>query len=323
MGTERETVETTKIRKQARPWSGFFLGLLLGLAVAVIVQQAGMWPLDRLLLFGAAGLFALIGTLLGGAGRERVGTFSTVATLILAIALIGFGATGIGSIDENGVLNGGCTVEAGSDVDTTIVTDTSRQNPFEVDPEGGLSWLARSPGPITNHLWDVYVDVGGFPVAVAANEEVEPNSDMDTENVGEVGDVSGYVREVTNLVGVELAGVFEVGGQIEGDGGACDGFAFVTVTAAPLSTLVSQIAAGIGVLALIGLLVIAFNRTREVVVVDEARDEGLVEGTGAAGAAGVPGEGPTPARGSGAHLRPDEPDDLEEIPPEPDDRPGP
>ena len=51
-----ESAETTRVRREARPWSGFFLGLLLRLAVAVVLQQAGFWPLDRLLLFGSAGL---------------------------------------------------------------------------------------------------------------------------------------------------------------------------------------------------------------------------------------------------------------------------
>ena len=109
MGTEG-TVQTVRVKKSARPWSGFFLGLVLGIAIAVVLQQAGVWPVDRLLLFGSAGLFALIGIIISGAGRERVGAFSSVVPLVLAVALIGFGATGLGSINENGQLNGGCTV---------------------------------------------------------------------------------------------------------------------------------------------------------------------------------------------------------------------
>lgn len=72
---------------------------------------------------------------------------------------------------------------------------------------------------------------------------------------------------MSDASGLELDGVFEVGGDIEGDGGACDGFGFVELTAAPFSTLISQIAAAVGLLALIGLLAMAFNRTREVEVV--------------------------------------------------------
>jgi hypothetical protein len=335
MGNDRGNVETVRVTKAARPWSGFFLGLLLGLAVAVVLQQAGIWPLDRLLLFGSAGLFALIGILLSGMGREKVGAFSSVVPLVLAVALIGWGATGIADINESGAINGGCTVEATSSVDTTVVTDTSRQDPFEVDPDSSLSWVATSPAPITTHFWEIYVDVGGFPVVVASNQEAEPNTDQDTENTGEVADVSAYVAQVSDYAGVELDGVFEVGGNIEGEGGECDGFGFVELTAAPLSTLVSQIAAGVGLLALIGLLTLAFNRTREAEVVperpvvdDDVEPEidgddhpPVVEDTTAAAAGGVVGA----SGAGGAHIRPEEsePDEVPEpvVEAEPDDQP--
>ncbi|HSO50785.1 MAG TPA: hypothetical protein VLS86_09570, partial [Acidimicrobiia bacterium] len=263
MGNEQGQIETAVVVKEARPFTGFFLGLLFGVALAVILQQAGVWPLDRLLLFGAAGIFSLIGILIAGAGRAKVGPFSSILPLLLAVGLIGIGATGLTTLNETGELNGGCTVQATSSLDETVVTDTSRQDPFVIDPEGSLSWVATSPGPITDHLWNIYVDVGGFSVRIAGNDEPEPNTDGDQENVGDVADVSAYVREVSDFTGVELRGVFEVAGDIEGGGGACDGFGFVRLEADPLTTIISQIAAGVALLALIGLGAIAFNRTRE------------------------------------------------------------
>ena len=327
MGNDQRHADTVRVKKQARPWTGFFLGLLLGLAIAVLLQQAGVWPLDRLLLYGSAGLFALIGILMGGAGRERAGAFASIVPLVLAVALIGWGATGIADINESGEVNGGCTVQAESSVDSTVVTDTSRQDPFQIDPEGSLAWVAASPAPITNHFWEIYVDVGGFPVVVASNDEAELNTDEDTENTGEVADISAYVAEVSNYAGLELDGVFEVGGSIEGDGGTCDGFGFVELTAGPLTTLVSQIAAAIGLLSLIGLLVLVFNRTREASVVpetdvdddmapdfDETDAPPVDEPTAAAG--GVAG-----SAGGGAHVRPE---DVEtEQPPQPSEEPEP
>jgi hypothetical protein len=318
MGNDQRIVETVRVKKSARPWTGFFLGLFLGLAIAVILQQAGIWPLDKLLLFGSAGLFALIGILLGGAGRDRVGPFSSIVPLVLSVAMIAWGATGIAEINESGELNGGCTVEAASDIDSTVVTDTSRQDPFQVDPDGGLSWVATSPAPITNHLWEIYVDIGGIPVVVADNEEPEPNTDGDTENTGDVTDLSAYIEQVSDVAGIELDGVFIVGGNIEGEGGACDGFGFVELTADPFSTLIAQIAAGVGLLALIGLLVLAFNRTREAELVPEQQvmDDDIepepvypeppsdVEDSTAA-AAGT-GAAVAATRAGGAHIRPEE-----------------
>jgi hypothetical protein len=327
LGNDQGYAATVRVKKQARPWSGFFLGLLLGLAIAVLLQQAGVWPLDRLLLFGSAGVFALIGILMGEAGRERAGAFSSLVPLVLAVALIGWGATGIAEINESGQINGGCAVQAESSVDSTTVTDTSRQDPFLVDPDGSLSWSATSPAPITNHLWEIYVDIGGFPLVIASNDEPEPNTDGDTENDGDVADVSAYVAEVSDYTGLELDGVFEVGGSIEGEGGACDGFGFVELTADPLTTLVSQIAAGVGLLALISLLVLAFSRTREAAVipeqvvvdddlateVDEADIPGEDDGTPTAAPAGTAAGAAT----RGAHLRPEEAE-TEDAPESPD-----
>jgi hypothetical protein len=327
MGNDQGSAATVRVKKQARPWSGFFLGLLLGLAIAVLLQQAGVWPLDRLLVFGSAGVFALIGILMGGAGRERARAFSNIVPLVLAVALIGWGATGIAEINESGQINGGCAVQAESSVDSTRVTDTSRQDPFQVDPEGRLSWSATSPAPITNHLWEIYVDIGGFPVVIASNVEAEPNTDGDTENVGDVADVSAYVAEVSDYTGLELDGVFEVGGSIEGEGGACDGFGFVELTADPLTTLISQIAAGVGLLALISLLVLALSRTREAAVipeqvvvdddvateVDEADIPDEVDGTSAGAAAGTAAG----ATRGGAHLRTEDAE-TEDVPKPPD-----
>ncbi|HEY7470098.1 MAG TPA: hypothetical protein VIC07_11295 [Acidimicrobiia bacterium] len=282
MGTEQESVETVRVVKSARPWTGFFLGLLFGISLAVVLQQAGVWPLDRLLLFGSAGLFALIGILLGGAGRQRASVWATMLPLILAIAMIAFGAVGLARVNDQGELHGGCTVEATSDVDSTVVTDTSRQDPFEIDPDGSLSWMATSPAPIMNHLWEIYVDVGGFQVVIADNEEPEPNTDANTQNSGDVADLSAYVEEVSNYAGVELAGVLLVGGSIDGEGGACDGFGFVHLVNDPLATLIGQVAAVVGLLSLIGLLFLVFNRTRKAEVVPDDIDAG---GAGLAAAA--------------------------------------
>ncbi len=279
-----QTGEAGQVRVQtrARPWSGLLLGLLLGLSIAVVLQQAGVWPLDRLLVFGSAGLFGLIGILLAGWGRERVSAVSTILPLLLAIGMIAWGATGIAELDESGELNGGCTVEAHSDVDSTIVTDTTRGNPFEVDPEGGLSWIATSPAPIMNHTWEIWVDFGGFQIVVA--DGGDPNTAGDQENQGDVPDVSEYVEEVTEVSGQQIRGVFEVGGDIAGEGGECDGFAFVTLTADPVSTLPSRIAAVLGLIALISLIVLASRRTRLADVVPETGDDAAATGVGAASA---------------------------------------
>lgn len=39
--------------------------------------------------------------------------------------------------------------------------DATREEPFEIDPDGTISWNATSTQPITNHTWVIYSDVGG------------------------------------------------------------------------------------------------------------------------------------------------------------------
>jgi len=333
MGSEQQIPHRAVVTKGARPFTGLFLGVVFGVALAVILQQAGVWPLDRLLLFGSAGLFGLIGILVGNAGRDKVGPFASVLPLILAVSLIAFGATGLTTINETGELNGGCAVQATSSLDDTVVTDTTRSDPFSVDPEGSLSWVATSPGPITDHLWNIYVDIGGFSVPIAGNDEPEPNTDGKQENIGEVDDVSAYVREVSDLSGLELRGILEVGGDIEGEGGACDGFGFVRLESDPFATLISQIAAGVALVALLSLLMIAFNRTREaeIVIEEDPIDDVSYAGAAGAGAAGGAAAGvqsneeavdETPRAGS--HERRDDDatptEDVDEDEPGPDQR---
>ena len=74
-------------------------------------------------------------------------------------------------------------------------------------------------------------------------------------NGDDVPDVTAYA----NARGVsidEIRGVIIVGGDAAG---TCDGFGFVSLTADPFETLISQIALAIAILALIALLIAIFT----------------------------------------------------------------
>jgi hypothetical protein len=249
-----------------------FMGLIVGLGAAVLLQQAGVWPLDKLTTFLLPGLLALIFILLSR--LRRVATYTALAiALLLAIPPIAYGVTGIGEIGSSGELNGGCSVEAASDLDTTVVTDTSHSNPFDIDPDGGLSWLASSPGPITDHEWEIWVVIGGFEYVVA--DGAESNSDMNTTNDGDVPDVRAYVEDLGFRAGDQIRGVYEVGGFIDGEGGACDGFGFVRIEGGFLGTIASWVALIVALIALAVFSLIAFTeRYRPVAGGDEIGDEG-------------------------------------------------
>lgn len=232
---------------KAKPFAGLIFGLVFGLAVAVLLQQAGIWPLDRLTVYLLPALMALLFIFLAQIGRKNVPWALTVALLLL-VAPVAYGLTGIGEFGESGQLNGGCTVDAATDLDTTIVTDTSRSEPFRVDPDGGLTWFATSPAPITDHVWEIWVVIGNFEYVVA--DGGSPNADLDQDNFGDEPSVRGYVESLGVRSGEQIRGVYEVGGFIDGSSG-CDGFGFVVIEGDFLETLISKIALALALLALI------------------------------------------------------------------------
>lgn len=212
---------------RARPVSGAIVGALIGLVVVIIVQQAGAWPFDRAALFGLIGLGGLLGAIAGKIGRPGSTASFSVVLVIFAVSL-GWGLTGLASANESGEINGGCTAEAVSEIDETTVTDTSRSDPFDIDPAGDLAWFATSPAPIENYSFEIWVDVGGFQLPIDAEENT--NANLNTENSGVVA-VADYVSLVEDFTGVEARGTYVVGGFIDGEGGSCDGFAFVRIPA--------------------------------------------------------------------------------------------
>lgn len=169
-----------------------------------------------------------------------------LATIAVPVALIGSAAVAQS-------LDGGCTVSATSDLDSTTMVDATRADPFDIDPEGTIAWNARSPEAIMNHTWVINVDIGGFGVPVAKGGD--PNTAGTLDSVGE--------RSIPELIerakaaGVpnanmlaELRGIYRVFGEITGSSG-CAGDAYVNIVGNPLQALVGQIAAAVAALGLI------------------------------------------------------------------------
>ncbi len=155
-------------------------------------------------------------------------------------------------------LTGGCSAFGDSGVDQTNVVDATRSNPFEIDPEGSVSYRATSPGPIKNHTWEVWVDVGGFRITIA--DGGDPNDDEDTETAG-VESVPENIDEVESnpLVG-ELIGIYLVGGSIAGEGGECSGNAYVLIPGNPLGSTAGKVGAGLAVLGFVGFAAAGFAK---------------------------------------------------------------
>ena len=237
-----------------KPLSGALWGIVLGLAVAIILQQQGVWPLDKITVFllpGAIGLIGILITSVGRAGSTRALTVS----LIITIPLAAYGATGFTTLNEVGQLNGRCEVQAQTSVpDTTFVTDTSKQDPFLIDPNGSLTWGATSPVVFMDYDWDLWVEIGGFQVPLDSGHE--GNEGGSQVNGGNVPNVTQYA-DARGIDISQLRGVYKVGGQAAD---TCAGFGFVELIADPLETTIAKIALAVAILALIMLLIAALRK---------------------------------------------------------------
>lgn len=247
------------------------LGAVAGLCIAVLLQQAGVYPLDRLATFGLPAVVGAVALVLvvARAGFARAAA-EWIAIIIILILLI-VAATGIPALaaegeegGSTGFLDGGCSVSATSDLDATTVTDTSRGNPFDIDPDGTVSWEATSNGPIMNHTWEIWVDVGGFALTVATDGD--DNTDGDTSNDGSEP-VRPYVDDIGSYIGGDPSGIYLVGGNIIGEGGACEGQAWVRLSGSALDNLVGQVALGLLILLVIIIVIIIVRTGRRSVEV--------------------------------------------------------
>ncbi len=238
------------MKATGKPLTGTILGAIAGIFLVVIIQQAGIWPLDRMLTFGAMGIMALIGFVLtkGGAG----GTVAKIIAMIIIVVFVAVGALGATEAGQAGYLDGGCTVTAFSDVDAIPGPEaTSKSAPFDLIPTGFLSWDGTTPGPIENHHWEIWVDVAGFPYLAAAGGS--PNDGKSQQESGDV-DLLPYAEDVEAILGTsDIGGIYEVGGFIDGDGGYCEGLGFVRF---PSSLLQGPIALGALVVLVVILIII-------------------------------------------------------------------
>lgn len=235
-----------------RPLTGALLGLVIGVCLAIVLQQQGIWPLDRLTVFLLPASTGLLGLLALSFGLEGTSTVPLIIALIVLLPMVVWGALGLGDVNEGGEVNGGCLVMAVSDLDSTTVSDTSKQDPFEIDPDGGLTWLAdSSPNVFMNYLWEIWVDIGG--VQVTLDTDTEPNDAASPANGDEVDDIRGYASG--RGVDVDrLTGVYKVGGFAA----TCDGFGFVKIIADGFG-VIPLTAAIIAILMLVILIALMFT----------------------------------------------------------------
>lgn len=169
----------------------------------------------------------------------------TTALLLIA-GLVTLGVTA--SLAQS--LEGGCTVTATSDLDSTNMLDATRSNPFDVDAEGAISWNATSPAAIMDHTWVINVDIAGFAVPVARGGD--PNTagvitSVDSKSIPDLVERAKADGAAGADLLLGLRGIYRVFGEITGTS-SCSGDAYVNVRGNPLSETPGQAAAGLAVL---------------------------------------------------------------------------
>lgn len=259
------------MRSTGKPLAGVIIGAFAGLFIALIIQQAGIWPLDRMLAFGMMALLAMAGFLLtrgfdGGAAARAI-------ALLLVLGMVGMAALGATEANRSGYLDGGCTVSASSDVDAIPGPEaTSKRDPFDLLPSGTLSWEGTTPGPITDHSWVIWVDVAGFHYQAATGGS--PNDGKSQAESGVVV-LESYANDIADILGSsDIGGVYAVGGWIDGKGGYCEGMGFVRFPSGFLQGPIAMIALALTAILLLVLLVIARSLRRGVVTTSGVEGEG-------------------------------------------------
>jgi hypothetical protein len=179
------------------------------------------------------------------------GALTAVLLPILAVPVLAAG------------LDGGCILQissfdaadaTGTTLDATEVTGPiaggrvgTEANPFQVDPEGSVSFLFKTPTVFENNHWAVYVQ--GLPIAILQGSDDNPG-DTDERGVVTLG-------EAVKALPFRVVGTFLVSGDLYGndDAAHCHGEGFVQVLGDPIGTVPWILALVLLVLGGVGLIV--------------------------------------------------------------------
>ncbi len=236
-------------RPTGKPILGAALGAALAMATVLILQQGGVVPPTRLVLFGALALGLSAGSLLLTVTFRRA---VPIALQSVAVLLAGFALTGIPAMNDHGSLSDGCGAVATSSVpDTAAPADTSVGAPLEIDPKGTLAYRVTTPVPFENWYYSASMDVGGFPVVIWSGSLPLETFGPVFEGTMDVGDNLTTVEDVT---GLSVTGVYHLSGWIGGDGGRCDVDFYVRI---PPPTIFSGVILGALWVAVAFILLIA------------------------------------------------------------------
>jgi hypothetical protein len=241
-------------QSRGKPVLGAVLGAVLGVIAVLILQQGAVVLPTRLVVFGILGVATSAGSLLLTVAYRRV---AVVAIHSIAVLSVAFALTGIPAMTARGDLSGPCTVSAVSSLgDAGNPADTSVRDPFDIAPAGTLDWRVALPEPYATWSGTVGTDIAGFAIPVWT--QGFDNIALETSREGSE-DVRSDIREVEDISGLTLTGVYHVFASVEAPGGAPDGAcrADMYVRIAPTSLFSGPILQGLWTCAAIAALIFA------------------------------------------------------------------
>ena len=166
--------------------------------------------------------------------------------LLLALAVPAMAAEPAGATLTDGCTVSAISTDAGGDELGTLTgpATSSPDQPFVVDRAGEVAWEGTAP-LIQSGTYGLSV----FGVPVWGGEFT--NDDGLTS-------ASGTVK-VADVLPVDLVGLFEVSGSVKGEGGACEGSAWVKLAGDPITSIPGLVGIGLAVLGGIGVLASVFG----------------------------------------------------------------
>ncbi len=204
-------------RPAGKPLLGAALGVALAFFVLLLLQQAGIVPPTRLIVFSVIGVCVSAGSLALTVTLLRPAAITVQA---ISLLLVAFSLTGIPAMGDHGRLDGGCDAFATSTTpDEARPADTSVGDPFDIDPGGTLNYRVTTPEPFPDWTYSASMDIGGFPVGIWGGQ-------FPMETFGPVfegtEDTAHDTRILEDITGVKITGVYHLSGWIAGNERRCD-----------------------------------------------------------------------------------------------------
>jgi len=235
--------------RRGRPILGAIGGAIWGAGAAVLIQQFGLWPLDRDLAFGAPVGAALVSALWGRLGGRRVVTGAAMMIVALGPAI------------PIALQSATCDVQLTTTSDSQSLANTAPASPFVVDPAVDQAVTVEIPADSGGTTGEVWVEFAGISLLQWP------------------GTVNGALSESIDLANngridfTRLPGVYHIGGTIDG---VCSGEGYVRITGNPLAGPVGLGASGAVVLGL--ALTLLAGRPARIVMPPTARSGALRPG---------------------------------------------